>query len=183
MHNSSMLKSVPIHELQDQLESDSHSVLIDVRTPAEFALGHVRGARNIPLGSMVPAQVAAEWGREAEGKPIYVICQSGLRSQRFVEDLSRIGFQGALCVAGGTLAWQAAGLPVARMTKPRAVLSVDRQARLVVGSLIAVACVLGYTVHSDFFALGGAVGGAVLISGATGGDAMASLLRFMPWNR
>jgi rhodanese-related sulfurtransferase len=50
--------------------------LIDVRTDAEFASGHVPGATNVPLG-----QLAGHAGRLAsEGQPLVVYCASGVRS-------------------------------------------------------------------------------------------------------
>jgi phage shock protein E len=50
--------------------------LIDVRTPAEFAAGHIEGARNIPLDA-IPSHAAAI---AAEQRPVVVYCASGMRS-------------------------------------------------------------------------------------------------------
>ena len=148
-----MIKTVSVQELCEQLETDTQSVLIDVRQPEEYEQGHVPQARNIPLGSMPLAQILAEWGREAEGKPIYFICQSGGRSQQLLDELAQVGFHGAQCVAGGMVAWQAMGLPVEN--KPQATLMPlqDRWIKLATGGLMLVGCGLGLCVHRDFFSI------------------------------
>src|ERR1017187_3454276 len=113
-----MIKTVSVYELNEQLEIDPESVLIDVRRPQEFDQGHVPQARNIPFGSMPLGQMLAEWSREAEGKPIYFICQSGGRSQHMLDELKHRGFENAQCVAGGMVAWQSMGLPVESKSLP-----------------------------------------------------------------
>lgn len=61
--------------------------LVDVRTPAEFAGGHVKGSVNIPL-NMIPAQLA----KFKNKKNIIVFCLSGGRSSRAKSILEQNGF-------------------------------------------------------------------------------------------
>lgn len=69
-----ILKQFHIEEI-DQLPKDGSVTLLDTRTPGEYARGHVDGFQNIPV------DVLREHLDEIEkGKPVYVICQSGLRS-------------------------------------------------------------------------------------------------------
>jgi len=82
-------------------------LLVDVRTPAEFASGHVPGAKNVPIDEL-DARLG-ELG--APGDPVYVICQSGGRSARASASLAEKGYP-AVNVTGGTGAWRAAGYPV-----------------------------------------------------------------------
>ena len=84
--------------------------LIDVRTPAEFGVARVPGAVNMPLDRLDPQSLRARVG---DG-PLYVICQTGMRSQLAVQKLREAGFHAVIHVDGGTNAWQAAGLPVER---------------------------------------------------------------------
>lgn len=84
--------------------------LIDVRTPAEYAAGHVPGAVNVPLGFAPTDPALAGLDRSA---PVYVICQSGGRSSRASDQLASAGFH-AVNVEGGTSAWIAAGHEVAQ---------------------------------------------------------------------
>lgn len=81
---------------------------IDVREPDEYVAGHVPGVRLMPTGE-VPLRLA-ELPRT---RPVYVICQSGNRSQAIADLLIRRGFD-ARSVTGGTSAWESLGYPVVR---------------------------------------------------------------------
>lgn len=70
---------------------NSGAFLVDVRTPAEFATGSVKGAVNIPLDK-VPAQLAQFQGK----KSIVVFCQSGNRSGQAKSILARNGVQNVI---------------------------------------------------------------------------------------
>ena len=63
------------------------AVILDVRTPAEFAQGHVQGSRNIPLGDL-PGRL----GELKKETPILACCASGMRSGRAVGILRQAGF-------------------------------------------------------------------------------------------
>jgi len=77
--------------------------LVDVRQPEEYEAGHVPGAKLIPL-----ADVVARVGEIPVEGPVYVICQSGPRSQRAADYYRNRGIE-AYNVAGGTKAWIEAG--------------------------------------------------------------------------
>jgi phage shock protein E len=66
----------------------SGAAIVDVRTPEEFADGHIEGARNIPLSDLT-ARVA-EVG--AKTKPVVVYCFSGARSRRAAQLLRDAGY-------------------------------------------------------------------------------------------
>lgn len=93
------------------LLSSGHGTLLDVRSEAEFAQLHAAGAVNIPLDRLDPALVRS---RVDAAKPVYCICASGVRSAMAMASLERMGLQ-VVNVAGGTQAWAASGLPVARL--------------------------------------------------------------------
>jgi rhodanese-related sulfurtransferase len=99
---------VDVHGLKAAMDA-STALLIDVRTPEEFAEVRAAGAINIPLD-----QLSARMSEisPAEGATVYLICRSGARSGRATKALAAAGFAKPTNVAGGTLAWQAAGLPV-----------------------------------------------------------------------
>jgi rhodanese-related sulfurtransferase len=84
----------------------SNAVLVDVREPDEFAAGHVDGAVHVPL-SEVPQRV----GELPDAEPLYVMCRSGNRSGRAAAWLNAQGIE-SVNVAGGMLAWAAAGKPM-----------------------------------------------------------------------
>jgi glyoxylase-like metal-dependent hydrolase (beta-lactamase superfamily II)/rhodanese-related sulfurtransferase len=83
--------------------------VVDVREPAEFtgSLGHVAGARLLPLGGL-PAG-AAQLDRT---RPVVTVCRSGARSAQAAVLLAREGFAQVANLAGGMLRWRAEGLPV-----------------------------------------------------------------------
>lgn len=85
--------------------------LVDVRTQEEYSdeLGHIPGARLVPLDTL-EAQ-AVRWSR---AQPVVVVCRSGGRSARAAMELERLGFPEVASLAGGMLAWAAAGLPRSR---------------------------------------------------------------------
>ena len=62
-------------EEADALPRDGSAILLDARTPAEYARGHLEGFRNLPLDEL--REHLEELERD---KPVYVVCQSGLRS-------------------------------------------------------------------------------------------------------
>lgn len=83
-----------------------HTVLLDVRQPAEYGSGVAPGALTIPL-----TQLGKRLDEVPRGRQILCICASGHRSPLAARRLSRAGFD-VLDVSGGMQAWRAAGLPV-----------------------------------------------------------------------
>ena len=75
------------------------TVLVDVRTPGEFAQGHIEGAINIPLSTV--SRKLPELDKE---KTYLVYCRSGARSRRASILLSKAGFK-VVNLLGGYLAW------------------------------------------------------------------------------
>jgi glyoxylase-like metal-dependent hydrolase (beta-lactamase superfamily II)/rhodanese-related sulfurtransferase len=95
----------PVREVDaNQLEArPPEAVLVDVREPEEFANGHVPGARNVPQ-----ADLATRLSEVPRDRPVYVICQGGLRSLRAAQFLRQMGFSDVVSVKGGTEGWRAA---------------------------------------------------------------------------
>ncbi|CAN5787052.1 hypothetical protein BH10ACT1_BH10ACT1_10180 [soil metagenome] len=81
--------------------------VFDVREPDEYVEGHVPGAPLVPLGT-----VADRVGEFPTSGEVLIICKSGGRSRKAAEVLRAQGID-AVNVAGGTMAWIDAGLPVA----------------------------------------------------------------------
>jgi len=84
--------------------------LVDVRTEREFAAGHIEGAISVPV-----TELAARLPRLQldAGRPVVLICLTAHRSIPAVRLLRGHGLE-ALQLAGGMLAWRAAGLPERR---------------------------------------------------------------------
>jgi glyoxylase-like metal-dependent hydrolase (beta-lactamase superfamily II)/rhodanese-related sulfurtransferase len=85
--------------------------LLDVRTPGEFEASRIAGAINLPLDRLDPAALLASIG---PNDPVYVVCQTGTRSQFAAAELRAAGFSRVVHVDGGTNAWAVADLPMER---------------------------------------------------------------------
>jgi len=92
-----------------QLMNREDAVVVDLRPAADFAKGHILGARSIPLADL--EKRAAELDKY-RAKPVIVHCGDGNRAGGGVALLRRNGFANVVNLAGGYAAWQQAGLPV-----------------------------------------------------------------------
>lgn len=81
-------------------------LLIDVRTPQEFASGHIQGAINIPV-----EEIGQRLSEVPQDKPIVLYCRSGNRSNQASGILVNAGYTGIYDL-GGIIDWQAQGLPL-----------------------------------------------------------------------
>jgi rhodanese-related sulfurtransferase len=166
-------------ELHRRMCNGSACEILDVRTAPEFAAAHVAGARLVPLHSLQPH--AYMRNRAESGAPLFVICQSGTRAAKAIEQFKRAGFDRCVLVEGGTQAWIDAGLPVER--KATRVWSLMRQVQLVVGLTSAAGAALAIFVDPLFAIVPLVTGFGLFIAGLTGTCGLALVLARMPWNR
>lgn len=96
---------IDVHELANRL--DGGAVVVDVREPQEYVEGHVPSSRLVPL-----SELAERADEIPDDTTVLVVCKVGGRSARACEYLAGIG-RDVVNVAGGTMAWIDAGLPVA----------------------------------------------------------------------
>src|SRR5712671_4821477 len=93
----------------DKLRSDKKNVVLDVRTPEEFAAGHIPGATNIDLHSADFQKKVSELDKS---KTYLVHCAAGGRSATACGKLSKLNFTNCYNLLGGMNAWEKAGKPV-----------------------------------------------------------------------
>ena len=113
---SSAADSTPAMISPDALVSrlqkpDPSLVILDVRTPEEFAAGHIPGALNIPHDQL-PNRLAELAG--AQDKELVVYCRSGRRSAIAQEELNARGFKSVKHLEGDMLQWDAEKRPIAK---------------------------------------------------------------------
>lgn len=84
-------------------------VVLDVRTPEEFASGHLEGAVNLDFRAATFAEDLAVLDRDV---PYLLYCRSGNRSASARDMMASLEFSEIHEIAGGIDAWLAAGLPV-----------------------------------------------------------------------
>ena len=92
-----------------QLINREKAVVIDVCEAEEFALAHVNGAKNIPLGQLeerLPSVV------KNKALPLVLVCAKGPRAVRAEAIAKKLGYDKAQALAGGLKAWREANLPV-----------------------------------------------------------------------
>jgi rhodanese-related sulfurtransferase len=94
-----------------QLINRGKTTIVDVRTADEFAKGHLRDAKNIPLADLTARIGELE---KSKARSVVVVCQSGVRADKAVRQLAKAGYEDVVSLDGGLSAWQAAGLPVAK---------------------------------------------------------------------
>lgn len=154
----------------------SEALLLDVRTPAEYAGAHIEGSVLMPLGDLNVEKVK----ELCSGKNgCVVICQSGKRAGMAVEQLRSASIAGLGVLEGGVGAWESAGLP---LTRGQGVISLERQVRIAAGALVLTGALLAHFVNPGWIFLPGFVGAGLIFAGVTDTCGMGLLLARMPWN-
>ena len=173
------LETIAPRQLEALRKVGKHIDLVDVRTPAEYQEVHVEYARNIPLDALDPRAIMQ--GRNGScDEPLFIICRSGARGKQACEKFIAAGHCNVVNVEGGTLACEAAGLPLVRGKKT---ISLERQVRIAIGFLVLTGAVLGWTVHPAFIALSAVCGAGLIFAGITDRCPLAMTIARMPWNR
>ena len=168
-----------LHPLNVLAEAGAGSLLLDVRSPAEFRSSRVRGAINLPLEQVTGEAVRALLiGQEPQ--PVLLLCASGGRARTAAKQLAASGLK-TLVVQGGTNACRQAGLPMDQ--DAGGMISVERQVRIAAGAMVFTGVLLGAFVHPGFYSLSGFVGAGLVFAGVTDWCGMGLLLARAPWNR
>lgn len=93
--------------LERQQRADADLVVLDVRSPGEFAAGHVPGALNIPHDRI--GEHLADVPRD---KDVVLYCQSGRRAGIAAQVLAEQGYTRLFHLEGDIAAWKAQGRPL-----------------------------------------------------------------------
>ena len=101
-------KETPAPELLQRQSAGETILVVDVRSPEEFAAGHVPGALNLPHDRNEPE--LKEWKQ----KPVVIYCRSGRRSAMAAATLEKAGFSKLEHLSGDMQGWEQSGRPVAR---------------------------------------------------------------------
>lgn len=147
--------------------------LIDVRSAAEFATGHIPGAMNVPM-----EQVESRTADIGDG-PLVIVCEAGTRAAIVAGWLEKR--QPVSVLSGGTAAWRKAELPLVSCAPCRWTL--ERQVRLGAGIIVLAATLLAVMVNAKWVYLAMFIGAGLTFAGVTNICGMAVVLARMPWNR
>jgi rhodanese-related sulfurtransferase len=152
--------------------------MIDVRTPAEFASGHISGSYNVPLPDL--AEHREELTSACAG-PVVLICGSGRRADTASDELHAAGLDDVHVLVGGVRAWDASGRPLLRLEDAHG-WTIERQVRLTAGAMVATATVASiWWTPARFIA--GALGLGLVVAAVTDTCAMGNVLARLPFNR
>jgi rhodanese-related sulfurtransferase len=94
-----------------QMLNQGKAVILDIRDQDEFAAGHIRDARHIPLKDLKSRISELD---KFKSKSVIVVCSSGAQSARAASQLKGAGFTEVYSLDGGLAAWRAQGLPTAK---------------------------------------------------------------------
>lgn len=111
----SEIKECDLSRVEKAIQDGSH-LIVDVREPGEFSLGHLANAINIPRGVIEfrtdPNYPESVTSLSDKSTKIILYCRSGGRSALAAQSLGQLGYKQVLSMAGGFIAWEEAKLPV-----------------------------------------------------------------------
>ncbi|MFG1609697.1 rhodanese-like domain-containing protein [Actinoplanes sp. NPDC049265] len=151
--------------------------LLDVRTPAEFETSHIPGAYNVPLDLL---REHREELRAHLDEDVVLVCRSGARATRAGQSLAEAGLPNLKVLDGGMIAWQQQ--PAAPVKQGRARWDLERQVRLVAGSIV-LASVLASLLVPGLLWVAALIGAGLAVAAITNTCAMGMLLSRLPYNR
>lgn len=168
--------TIDVHIVRGLLETDPHTLLVDVRTPAEYESAHIPGAINLPLGRVdahLERIVADAGGR------LVLVCQSGGRAAQCQGRLAAAGLNDTAVMNGGMNAWEVQGAPLVRGPERWAL---ERQVRMAAGGVV-LGSVLASLLWPPVVALAGLVGAGLVLAAVTDTCAMGMALSRLPYNQ
>lgn len=159
------------------IQEEPDARLLDVRTPGEFESAHIRGAYNVPLDTLAEHTREIRTVSEAQ---IVLVCQSGQRAGKAEDALRTAGMSSLHVLEGGINGWIASGLDVVVRRKR---ISLERQVRIVAGSLAATGAILALLVNPAFAVIPALIGSGLVFAGVTDTCTLGLLLSKLGYNR
>ena len=108
-NKGSINKTISVNDFDRKLTTTPNAQLLDVRTPQEFAGGHLKNAVNIDYSSDNFEDQLAQLDKS---KPVLVYCLSGGRSSKAASRMQEIGFAEIYNLDGGIMKWNSSGKPL-----------------------------------------------------------------------
>lgn len=158
--------------------ADGSTTVLDVRTPGEHATAAIPGSELLPLDQL---DQYADTLAAGLSSPVTLVCRSGQRATQAHQRLTAAGATDLTVLDGGLNAWQADGQPV-DSTPAAAKWEMDRQVRLVAGSLVLAGVLASLRWPAARF-LSGGVGAGLTFAALSNTCAMSRVLLKLPCNR
>lgn len=103
------VKKLDSQNFDKKLKESKEAILIDVRTPGEYAQGHLANALSIDIYA---DDFKSRISKLDKTKPVFVYCKAGSRSSSAVDIMEDMGFKEIYDLSGGITAWQKANKPI-----------------------------------------------------------------------
>jgi glyoxylase-like metal-dependent hydrolase (beta-lactamase superfamily II)/rhodanese-related sulfurtransferase len=158
------------------VKQDSQTKLLDVRSALEFSQMHIEHSINVPI-DMLSAKIGE---LSQSGQSYIVLCRTGNRSPMAADMLIQSGIHKVKVMEGGITHWQADKLPV---SKGQGGISLERQVRLIAGSLVLLGIILSWLLSWMFIFVSVFVSCGLIFSGLTDNCLMGMLLMKLPYNK
>ena len=173
---AALLAMIPPKEALELAAKDPQVKFLDVRSALEFDQAHIKDAVNIPLDML-----AGKIGELSQSKQGFIVlCRTGNRSPMAADMLQQAGIPSVRVMEGGMTRWSKERLAV---VKGSGGVSLERQVRVIAGSLILLGMVLARFVHAGFIALSLFVCCGLIYAGLTDNCLMGMLLMKLPYNK
>ena len=102
------MQTISNEQLMSRIDKGTAPLILDVRSPREFADGHVPGAINIPHTALADRLKELT---QHKGQDVAVYCEAGVRAAVAGEILENSGFENVLHLEGDMRAWRSKRLP------------------------------------------------------------------------
>ena len=93
------------------MNADEDALIMDIRTPADYKGGHIKGAKNTPLSEF--ASTIKNYA-DYKDKSVLIYCNSGTTTTRAIKLLKKAGFEKISNLEGGIAAWKEANMPLVK---------------------------------------------------------------------
>lgn len=104
---SQTVKTINVASFSEKIKATPSAQILDVRTPEEYATGHIENSDNV---NFLSDSFVLRTDKYDKTKPVFVYCKSGGRSAKAADKLAELGFTAIYNLDGGMLKWEAAGL-------------------------------------------------------------------------
>ncbi len=168
----------------------SQGIIVDVRTKMEHAEKRLASGHTLmTLDELNPTDFMMRQGLDKDFG-VYILCRSGKRAEQAAEKFISEGYTNVHVIEGGIMACEEQGHELEGHTANENVsqdvkrpVSLERQVRIVAGSIVAIGAILALTLHVIFILIPFFVGCGLVFAGITDRCGMALVLTKAPWNQ
>jgi len=173
---AALMEMISPWDASELMKKDPQVKLLDVRSALEFTQVHIKDSINVPIDIL-----SAKINDLIQSKQSYIVlCRTGNRSPMAADMLIQAGFNKVKVMQGGTTRWHKEKLPI---IKGEGGISLERQIRLIAGSLVLFGIITAWLLHWAFVFISVFVSCGLIYAGTTDNCLMGMLLMKLPYNK